>query len=112
VTVRDITEVCLRLPEIPVMVTGNVPVVAVLLTLTVSVLALVVLIGLNATVTPEGTPIAESVTLPLKPFCPITLITLLPLAPRGIVSAEEEAERLKLGTTTDREIATVLVKVP
>ena len=112
VTVRDISEVCLRLPEIPVIVTGNVPVVAVLLTLRVTVLALVVLIGLNATPTPEGTPVAERVTIPLKPFCPTTLITLLPLPPRGTVSVEVREARPKLGVTTDKEIDTALVKVP
>ena len=47
----------------------------------VSLLVLVVLAGMNAVVTPVGNPIAVSATIPVKPFTPLTIIVLFPLAP-------------------------------
>ncbi len=78
---RLIVVVCVRLPEVPVMVTVTVPVVAVLLAASVKVLVLVVLVGLKEAVTPLGEPEADRLTLPLKPFCGVTLMVLVPLAP-------------------------------
>ncbi len=63
------------------MVTVTVPVVAVLLAASVSVLVLEVLAGLNAAVTPLGRPDADKLTLPAKPFCEVTVMVLVPLAP-------------------------------
>ena len=60
--------VFVKLPEVPVMVTVNVPVVAVLFAVRVSVLVLVVLLGLKDAVTPVGRPEADKLTLALKPF--------------------------------------------
>jgi hypothetical protein len=57
-----------KLPEAPVMVTVNVPVVAVLFAVRVSVLVLVVVLGLKDAVTPVGRPEADKLTLALKPF--------------------------------------------
>ena len=57
-----------KLPEAPVMVTVNVPVVAVPPAVRVSVLVLVVLLGLKDAMTPVGRPEADKLTLALKPF--------------------------------------------
>jgi hypothetical protein len=58
----------LRLFDVPVMVTVNVPVTAALPALKVSVLLPVVLAGLKLVVTPEGTFAADRVTASPKPF--------------------------------------------
>ena len=73
--------VLVKLPETPVMVTVTVPGVAVPLAVSVNVLVPVVLLGLNAAVTPLGRPEADKLTLLLKPFCGVTVIVLVPLAP-------------------------------
>jgi hypothetical protein len=57
-----------KLPELPVIVTVTVPVAAVLLAVNVSELVLVVLAGLKDAVTPLGNPVADRLTLPLKPL--------------------------------------------
>jgi len=74
------------------MVTVIVPVVAVLLAVRVNVLVLVVLLGLNDAVTPPGKPDADKLTLPLKPFCGVTVMVLVPLAPCVIVKLLGDAE--------------------
>ena len=89
--------VLVKLPEVPVMVTVTVPVVAVLLAVSVNVLVLVVLPGLNDAVTPLGRPDADKLTLPLKPFCGVTMMMLVPLAPCTTVTLLGEAEREKFG---------------
>jgi hypothetical protein len=85
------------LPDVPVTVTVTVPVVAVLLAVSVNVLVLVVLLGLNEAVTPLGRPDADRLTLPVKPFCGVTVTVLVPLAPCTIVTLLGEAEREKFG---------------
>lgn len=78
--------------DVPVTVTATVPVVAVPLAVSVKVLVLVVLLGLNDAVTPLGKPEADRLTLPLKPFCGVTVIVLAPLAPCTIVKLFANAE--------------------
>jgi|SRR5579864_2071017 len=80
-TVSDRVVVLVKLPEVPVMLTLTVPVLAVLLAVRVKVLVLVVLVGLNEALTPVGKPEADKLTLPLKPFCGVIVIVLVPLAP-------------------------------
>jgi hypothetical protein len=80
------------------MVTVTVPVIAVLPAVSVNVLLLAVLLlavllGLNDAVTPLGRPDADKLTLPLKPFCGVTVITLVLLVPCVIVKLLGEAER-------------------
>ena len=72
-------------PDVPVIVTDAVPVAAVLLAASVKVLVLAVLLGLNDAVTPLGRPEADKLTLLLKPFCGVTVMVLVPLAPSTIV---------------------------
>ena len=80
-TVRLNVVVFVKLPDMPVMVTGTVPVAAVALAVSVNVLVEVVGFGLNPAVTPLGRPEALKVTLPLKPFTGLTVMVLVPLLP-------------------------------
>jgi len=89
--------VCVKPPEAPRMRTENVPVEALLLADKVSVLAPEVLMGLKDAVTPRGRPEADKLTLPPKPFCGVTLIVDVTLAPRARLNEFGEAERAKFG---------------
>ena len=82
-----------KLPNVPVTVSVTVPVAAVLLAVSVNVLVLDVLLGLNDALTPLGKPDADKPTLPLKPFCGLTVMVLAPLAPCAIVKLVGDAER-------------------
>jgi hypothetical protein len=107
--------VCVRLPEVPVMVTVAVPVVAVLLAVRVKLLLAVAGFGLNDAVTPLGRPEADRLTLPPKPFCAVMVTVLVPFAPCVIVRLLGEAESVKLGgggAFTVRETGAVLVRLP
>src|SRR5260370_19979600 len=77
------------------MVADRVPVTAVLLAAGVSVLVLALLVELNVAVTPLGMPLADSATLPVKPFCGVTVMVLVPLTPCVVVTLLGDAERLK-----------------
>jgi len=68
VTVSEMVVLFDKLPDVPVMVTVTVPVAAVLLAFSVMVLVPEVLLGLKDAVTPLGSPDANKLTLPLKPF--------------------------------------------
>lgn len=67
-TVRVIVVLCVKLPDVPVTVTVTVPVLAVLLAVSVNVLVVIAGFALKAAVTPLGSPVADKLTLPLKPF--------------------------------------------
>jgi len=67
VTVSDSLAVLLKVPEVPVIVTVDVPAAAELLAVSVSVLVVVALAGLNTAVTPTGKPAALRLTAPVKP---------------------------------------------
>ena len=82
---------------IPVMVTVDVPVVAVELALKVTTLVDVVGLVPKVAVTPEGNPEADKVTLPVKPPEGVTVTVLFPLVPCVTVKLEGEAESVKLG---------------
>jgi hypothetical protein len=71
--------VFVKLPDVPVMVSVTVPMVAVPLAVSVNVLVVVAGFGLNDAVTPLGRPDADKLTLPLKPFCGVIVIALVPL---------------------------------
>jgi hypothetical protein len=85
--------VLVRLPDVPVIVTVTVPVVAVPLAVNVSVLEAVAGLGLNDAVTPLGRPDADKLTLPLKPFCGVIVTVLVPLAPCAMIRLLGNAER-------------------
>jgi hypothetical protein len=94
VTLREIVVACDKPPDVPVMVTVTIPRAAVLLAVSVSVLEAVVLLGLNAAVIPPGRPEAEMLTLLLKPFSGLTVMTLVPFVPWATLRLLGEAERL------------------
>jgi hypothetical protein len=77
-----------------VTVTVTVPVVAVLPAVNINVLVVAVLLGLNDAVTPLGRPDTDKLTLPLKPFCGVTVTVLAPLAPCTIVKLVGDVERV------------------
>jgi len=107
--------VCVSVPEVPVTVTVAAPVVAVLLAVSVNVLVLVVLAGLKLAVTPLGRPEAARLTEPVKPFTGVTVMVLVPLAPRLIVTLAGEAESEKFGVAaafTVRLMVVLCVKAP
>ena len=92
---RDTVVVFVKLPDEPVTVTVTVPVTAALPAVSVNVLVLTVLLGLNDAVTPLGRPDADKLTLPLKPFCGLTVMVLAPLAPCAMLRLLGDAERVK-----------------
>ena len=105
-TVNERVVVSVKLPEVPVIVTVDVPVVAVGLAVRVSVLVVLVGFGLKPAVTPLGRPEALKVTLPLKPFCGVTVIVLVPLAPWRMVTVFGLAPRVNpAAATTSTTIA-------
>src|SRR5215467_8037412 len=94
-TVSEMVVVCVREPEVPVMVTVAVPVVAV--GLAVKVTELVEVVGLvpKLGVTPAGKPEADRVTLPVNPPESVTVIVLPELEPCATETLEGEAESEK-----------------
>ena len=101
------------MPDVPVMVTVAVPVVAVPLAVNVSVLVPVVLAGLKVAVTPAGNPDAERLTLPVKPLVGFTVIVLVPLLPCVTVKLDGAADSVKFGAGfTVRVTVVVWLKVP
>lgn len=112
-TVKEITTVLLKLPEVPLMVTVTVPVVAALPTVSVKVLEVVALLGLNDALTPLGKPDADRLTVLLKPFCGVTVMVLVPLAPWVIAKLLGVADSVKFGgAVTARETLVVCDKLP
>ena len=93
-TVKVIVVLLWRLPDVPAMMTVNVPVAAVLLALSVSVLAVVARLGLNKAATPLGTPDADKLTPPLNPFSGGMVIVLVPLVPCMMLRLFGDAERV------------------
>jgi hypothetical protein len=89
--VSAIVALLLKLPDVPVMVTVELPVAAELLALRVSVLVPDVPAPKDA-VTPEGRPDAARATVPLKPFCGVAVIVLAPVPPSATVTLEGDAE--------------------
>jgi hypothetical protein len=96
-TINAMVVLAVVLPEVPVMVTVDEPVVAVLLAVSVSTLELVEDVGLKDAVTPLGNPLAVNVTLPVKPFSCVTETVSVALLPCVNESEEAERDSVKLG---------------
>jgi hypothetical protein len=79
------------MPEVPVMVTVEVPDAAVLLAASVNVVLA------NEAVTPVGRPEADKPTVPVKPPDGATVMVVVPLAPCAIVTLLGDTDRLKSG---------------
>ena len=91
-TVSETVVAVVNWPAVPVMVTLLVPKDAVPLAVNVNVLVFAVLVGLNDAVTPLGSPEADKLTLPLKPFRGTTVIVLVPLPPWVTLTLAGNAE--------------------
>jgi hypothetical protein len=114
-TVSETVVVCVSVPDVPVMVTVDVPVVAVELAVNVTTLVEVVGLVPNVAVTPAGRPDADNVTAPVKPPEGVSVIVLLPLPPCVTVTLVGEAESEKFGVAaafTVRATVVVCVSVP
>src|SRR5262245_12962683 len=101
-TVRLMVAVWHRAPLVPVIVMVAGPSVAVVDALKVTLLLVpVVDAGVKLAVTPAGSPVALSATLPVNPPVCVIVIVLLALAPRFTVTAEGLAESEKSGVGGD-----------
>jgi hypothetical protein len=100
-TVSEILLWFVKLPDEPVTVTVNAPMAAVALAVNVSALVVVAGFALNDAVTPLGNPDADKLTLPVKPFCGVTVIVLVPAVPCVIVKLLGDAERAKFGVCVE-----------
>ena len=87
----------MSVPEVPVIVTVKVPLVAVLLAASFTTLVEVVGLVPNVAVTPEGRPEADKFTLLVNPPEGVTVIVLFPLLPWVTVRLAGEADSVKLG---------------
>lgn len=110
---RLIVVVIVRLPEVPVTVTVDVVSAAELAAVNVSVLALVVLAGLKAAVTPVGRPEALRATVPLNPYSGFTVMTLVAVAAGATLTLVGDAERVNVGGPVTVSVSlTALVRLP
>jgi hypothetical protein len=64
---------------------------------------------LNDAVTPVGSPEAVKVTVPVNPFCGVTVILLVPLAACATDKLLGEADRLKSGAATALTLSVIVV---
>src|SRR5262245_55877900 len=97
-TVRLIDVVRVKPPPVPVTITVAGPVAAVVEAARVRVVLVpVVEVGLKLAVTPLGRPLALKATLPVNPFKRVTVMVLVPLAPRLTVKLEGLDESEKSG---------------
>jgi hypothetical protein len=104
VTVRATVVVWVRLPEVPVTVTVEVPGVAVLLAESVNTWAV-----LMDAVTPVGIPDGVRATVPVNPFCGAIVMVLVPLDPWAMDKLVGDAERLKSGAAVALTISVIVV---
>jgi hypothetical protein len=100
VTVSDTVDVRVTEPDVAVIVTLAVPIVAVLEALNVAVTEFPVVApdGLNATVTPLGNPLALSVTAPVK-LVRLIASVVAPLALRATDSGTDAGDSVKSEVT-------------
>src|ERR1700722_3313435 len=96
-TVSAILVVAVNVPDVPVMMTFEVPAVAVLLAVSVSTLDPVVGLVLNTAPTPVGSPDAANVTLPANPPASITVTVSVMADPSVTDRVAADAVSVKLG---------------
>jgi len=108
-TLRLVPVVCVRLPLVPVMVNGKVPVgeFAGVVMLSVDVPEPVTVGGLNVPVAPEGNPVTENVTVPLNALIPATVVVKVVPAPCRIDCEAGAAETVKSGVDDPVTVRTV-----
>src|SRR5262245_44312348 len=115
-TVRPIDVVRVRPPPVPVTVTVAAPSVAAPEAVNVNTLLVPVAeAGLKLALTPLGNPLALKATAPVKPLVRVTVIVLVPLAPRLTVRLVGEAASERSGVggwATVRRIVVVRAIVP
>jgi len=113
-TVRLMVVVCVKLPDVPAIVTVAAPVVAELLAVNVTMLALVAGLGLKDAVTPPGkVEVMARLTLLVKPFAGFTVMALVLLLPCVTLKTLGDAAKVKFGSgATVRPIVVLWVKVP
>ncbi len=97
VTITETVVEPVKLPDVPVIVTVEVPGAAVLLAVSVNTLDAVAGLVAKLAVTPLGRPVAASVTLPVKPFAPVTSTVSVALAPCTTETAAEVAPSVNVG---------------
>src|SRR5260370_33678457 len=109
--------VLLRLPEVPVTVTLEVPMAAVPVADKVKMLAAVAGLVPKLALTPLGKPEAVKFTLPLNPFKGWIVIVVEPDAPWMKARLAGDAERVKFGCVEDEgqlltKLAALMVPMP
>lgn len=99
----------LRLPDLPVMVTVDVPADAEGAAVSVRMALEGVEPALNEPVTPAGSPEMLTVTAPAKPFCGVRVSVLFPAEPYAMLSAVGEADNVNVGAGVIVSVTVVLV---
>jgi len=111
-TVSAIVALLVNVPEVPVMVTVDVPAAAVLAAVRVSVLLLAATAP-KVAVTPDGRPDAASAIVPVNPFKAVMAMLLAALEPWLMLKLAGVAARMKFGCgTIVSAMATLPVRLP
>lgn len=96
-------------PEVPVIVTVEVPTVAVVLAVKVTTLVDVVGLVPKLAVTPAGKPEADRVTEPVKPLVGVSVMVLVPLVPCLTLKLAGDAESEKFGVAVAFTVSETVV---
>lgn len=110
-TVSEIDVVWLNVPDVPVIVTELVPVVAVELAVKVTTLLPVVGFVPKLAVTPEGRADVDRLTLPVNPPLGVTVIVELPLLPCVTLKLLGEADSVKFGPDTTGKLTQLFAEL-
>jgi hypothetical protein len=108
-TVSEMLALAVTEPEVPVIVIVEVPATAVPLAARVSTLELVVGLVPNDAVTPDGSPEAVRVTLPVNPPVGCMVMVSVALLPWTTVSAEVVGVRVKLGAVVPGMVSAMVM---
>lgn len=113
VTLRLSPILALKLPEVPVTVSGHAPGTTAVDAARASVLTPVAETALKLPVTPLGSPATVRLTCPLNAFCAFTVIALLPVPPLGRLALAGAAESVKDGGPATVNVSlVVLLRLP